>query len=133
MSSALKNKVELILNINLKEIVKFGIVGVIATAIHYITYYLLLNFFIINIAFTIGYILGFIVNFFLSTRFTFSVEPNIKRGLGFIVSNVVNYSLSIGLLNVFLIIGLSKQMAPVFVFSICIPINFLIVRYFLKK
>lgn len=133
MSLELNNKVITIRNINIKEILRFGIVGIIATATHYITYYLLLNFLIVNLAFSIGYVLGFVVNFFLSTLFTFSVKPNIKRGVGFTISNVVNYGLNIGFLNIFLVVGLSKQVAPLFVFLICIPINFLMVRYFLKK
>lgn len=120
-------------NINFKEIIKFGIVGLLATSLHYGCYYLLLKFTNATVAFSIGYLLGFIVNFYLSTYFTFSVNPTLKRGIGFLFSNIINYGLSIGLLNLFLYLGVTTQIAPLFVFSICVPLNFLLVKYFLKK
>ena len=63
------------------EIVRFGIVGVIATALHYAIYWLL----------------------------------------------------QMVLLNIFLHLGLSNKMAPIPVFMICIPVNFLLVRYVFSR
>lgn len=116
-----------------KEIIRFVIVGVIATALHYGIYYMLILKFNVNLAFSVGYIVGFITNFYLSSYFTFKVQPTIKRGVGFMLSNAINYSLSIALLNLYLYFGVTKQFAPIFVFVICIPLNFILVRYFLRK
>ena len=44
------------------ELIRFGIVGVIAVAIHYGVYWILQHWINVNVAYTIGY---FVINFFL--------------------------------------------------------------------
>lgn len=118
---------------DLGEIVRFGVVGVIATAIHY-GVYLLLNIYInANIAYTLGYIVSFFVNFVLSNYFTFHTKPSVKKGFGFAFSHLVNYGLHIVFLNIFLYLGMSETWAPIPVYMLVIPINFILVRFFLKK
>lgn len=114
------------------EFIRFGIVGLFATGLHYGIYYLLISILNVNIAYTIGYVLSLSFNFILTTYFTFLVKPTMKKGVGFIFSHVINYGCHIGFLNFFLILNISKVIAPFFVFSICIPLNFVLVRYFLK-
>lgn len=82
---------------------------------------------------TVGYIVSFIFNFIASTRYTFRVKANAKRGAGFLFSHIVNYCLQMLTLNFFLWLGLSKAVAPIPMFCICVPINFLLVRFFLKR
>lgn len=115
------------------QIFRFGIVGVTATAIQYGIYYILQDQININIAFTIGYIVSFIVNFLLTTYFTFRNKPNVKRGIGFAISHFVNYILQMICLNVVLSFGVSPALAPIPVFMICVPVNFLLVRFFITK
>lgn len=118
---------------NLWEVIRFGIVGVAATAIHY-GIYLLLNLWLnANISYTIGYFTSFICNFLLSNYFTFKTKPSAKKGLGFALSHAINYGMQMVLLNIFLWTGMNKTWVPIPVFCITIPINFLLVRYFLKK
>ncbi len=121
------------------EFFRWGIVGVIATAIHYGIYYLLKEFVTpqnevwLNVDYTTGYIISFFGNFFLSAYFTFHEKPSLKKGFGFGIAHAINYGLHIVFLNLFLWLGLSSTMAPIFVFIIVIPINFLMVRYVFKK
>ena len=126
------------------EILRFGIVGVLATLIQYGVYRGLLLFipdgvsvaraqFLSSLCMTAGYAISFIFNFFASTRFTFRVEANARRGAGFAFSHAVNYLLQMATLNFFLWIGLSKAWAPVPMFCICVPVNFVLVRFFLKR
>ena len=128
----------------LGEVVRFGIVGVTATLLQYFIYWLLLRLAIhwdveagthtlSTVAMTIGYVVSFIYNFIASTRFTFRVKANARRGAGFLFSHVVNYSLQMLTLNLFLLLGISKQWAPILMFCVCVPINFLLVRFFLKR
>lgn len=86
-----------------------------------------------SLAMTVGYGLSFIFNFIASTRYTFKVEANAKHGVGFALSHVVNYLLQMATLNLFLWLGVSKTLAPIPMFCICVPVNFLLVRFFLKK
>ena len=114
----------------LKQIIRFGIVGVCSSLISYAIYFLLLRVGInANIAYTIGYAIGFIFNFFASSYFTFQVKATIKKGVGFIGSNLVNYIIQIILLNFFINIGIPEVYAPIPVYCISIPINILLVRF----
>ena len=128
----------------LGEVIRFGIVGITATLLQYFIYRLLLRLAIhwdveagthtlSTVAMTIGYVVSFIYNFIASTRFTFRVKANARRGAGFLFSHVVNYSLQMLTLNLFLLLGISKQWAPIPMFCVCVPVNFLLVRFFLKR
>ena len=118
------------------EIIRFGIVGALATALHYGIYLGLL--WVLpeinrSLAYSIGYVLSFVFNFVASNYFTFKTKPTTKKGIGFAMSHAVNYGLHIGLLNFFLWCGLSSKLAPIPVFVIVIPVNFVLVRFVLKR
>lgn len=117
----------------LPEFIRFVLVGILATGLHYGIYYLLQLFINVNIAYTAGYALSFLVNFYLTARFTFGKKPSWGKAFGFGGAHLVNYLLHIGLLNTFLWLGLSKPFAPVPVFAIAIPVNFLLVRFVFKR
>ena len=115
------------------EIVRFVLVGLLATAIHYAIYYVLLSATGHNLAYTIGYIISFVSNFILSSLFTFKVSLSVHRLAGFAISHLLNYLIQIVLLNVFIWMGVSASIAPLPVFVIVVPLNFLLVRYALKR
>jgi len=126
------------------EVLRFGIVGVLATLIQYAVYRGLIFFIpadatpsrarlLSSLCMTAGYGVSFVFNFFASTHFTFRVEANARHGAGFAFSHAVNYLLQMATLNFFLWIGLSKAWAPVPMFCICVPVNFVLVRFFLKR
>lgn len=128
----------------LGEIVRFGIVGVLATALQYGIYLALLSILEVvvpswgehtwvTIANTMAYLISFAFNFVASTRYTFKVKANAKRGAGFVLSHVVNYTLQTLFLNLFVGLGLSRQIAMLPTLCICVPINFVLVRFFLKR
>ena len=122
-------------NYKLLEFIRFVIVGIGATVIHYGIYLILeygihLNY---NFSYTVGYVISFIFNFFASTFFTFKTEANAQNGVKFAGAHLMNYFVHMILLNVFIIIGISDNIAPIFVFPIAIIINFFMVRIALKK
>lgn len=118
---------------NFYEIIRFGIVGVIATIIHY-GIYLALNLIIVSwIAYSIGYGISFLCNFYLSNKFTFKTKPTIKKGIGFGLSHFINYLLQVILLSIFIQLGVPDNYAPLPVFCIAVPVNFLMVRFVLKS
>lgn len=114
------------------EMVRFSIVGVLITVIHYVVYWLLLLVVNANIAWTAGYIVGFIVNYYLSARFIFREKATAQNGAGFGGAHVVNYFLQMVLLNFFIWLGFSAEMAPIGVYAVSIPVNFLLVRFVFK-
>lgn len=116
-----------------QEPIRFIIVGVLATAIHY-GMYILLNLIIISwLAYSIGYVISFLCNFYLSSKYTFQSKASIKKGIGFGISHAINYLIHITLLSVFIKIGISEELAPIPVFAIAIPINFILVRFVFKS
>lgn len=117
----------------LPEFIRFVMVGVLATALHYGIYFALQRYINVNIAYTSGYVLSFIANFYLTAYFTFGKKPSWKKAFGFMGAHLLNYFLHIILLNLFLWLGLSKPFAPIPVFAIVIPVNFLLVRFVFKR
>ncbi len=115
------------------EIVRFGIVGCIATVLHYGVYWLLHEAINVNVAYTIGYFVSFVANYLLSARFTFRKRKSVKNGFGFACAHLFNYVLQICLLNFFIWLGISASLAPVPVYCIAIPTNFLIVRFVFRR
>ena len=121
----------------IQQFIRFAIVGALATAIHYGLYLLIVwandigedETLYTNIAYSIGYVVAWCANFYLSAHFTFQSNTYLKRGIGFALSHGVNYVLHIIFLNLFLWLGLSETIAPIPVFCIVIPINFILVRY----
>lgn len=115
------------------EILRFAIVGIAATLIQYGVYWILIQWLAPTIAMTIGYAISFAFNFIASTRYTFRVKASAKHGAGFALSHAVNYVLQMAMLNVFIWLGIPKQWAPIPMFGVCVPVNFVLVRFFLKK
>ena len=120
------------MKVNWNEVIRFGIVGVFATLLHYGIYWVLNHYMNANIAYTIGYLLSFICNFFLSSYFTFKSKASVKQGIGFIGAHLNNYLLHMILLNLFLYLGVSETLAPVPVYLIAVPVNFILVRWVFK-
>ena len=117
----------------LGEVLRFGIVGLSATAIQYTAYWVGLQFTNHNLAMTVAYLLSFAFNLWASLRYTFRVGGTPGRGVGFAMAHVVNYLLQMATLNLFVDLGVSKTLAPLPMFAVCVPINFLLVRFFLKR
>lgn len=117
----------------IKEIIRFGIVGVIAVLIQYFVYIVTIPYFGTTIAFTIGYIVSFCCNFIMSNYFTFKTKPSTEKGFKFMLAHCCNYLLQIGLLNVFIFLGIGNKIAALLVQAISVPVNYFLVRRALNK
>ena len=126
-------------NPRLKEFVRFCIIGVVATLIHYGVYYAIIKGahiereVWINVAYTLGFVVSWCCNLWLTAHYTFKTTVRVKRGIGFAVSHGINYLLHMLFLNLFLWMGISATIAPWCVFCCVIPINFILVRTVFKK
>ncbi|MDR0891822.1 MAG: GtrA family protein [Mediterranea sp.] len=113
----------------LGQFVRFGIVGLTASAIHYGVYCLALLVMGATLSFTAGYAVALVCNYYLTTFFTFRSRPSSKNAAGFGLSHLVNYLLEVGLLNLFLWIGVGRFLAPIVVLVVVVPINFLLLHF----
>lgn len=111
---------------------RFVLVGIFATALHY-GIYLLLCAIQIDVAYTIGYVLSFLANFYLTARFTFRTAPSWRRLVGMGGAHGVNYVLHMVLLNLFLWFGVPSALAPLPVFAVAVPVNFILVKVVFKN
>lgn len=117
-------------NSRFSEIIRFGLVGALATVMQYGFYVILVHVFHIKAvpSSMLSYALSFIGNFFLSSYFTFHTRPNAKKGLGFTLSHLFNMGLQTGLVAIFQqIVGKTLALLPAM--AICIPVNYLLVRF----
>lgn len=115
------------------EMSRFVVVGVLATAIHYAIYYVLLPYMSHNAAFTLGYVLSFVCNYVLSSHFTFRVGASVQRFVSFGLSHATNYFIQMVLLNLFIGLGVPASFAPLPVYAVAVPVNYLMVRFALTR
>ena len=101
-----KSVSKLLKNENAQQFARFCIVGVIAAGIHYLVYYLMQMIhdgsLWLSIAYTIGYVVSLVCNFFMTTYFTFRSKVTIGKAMGFSGSHLINYTLHIVLFNLFI-------------------------------
>lgn len=114
------------------QLVRFVIVGIVATALHYGVYWLLQYWLNVNVAYTTGYVVSLLANYYLTAHFTFREKATARNGIGFGGAHLVNYLLHMVLFNLFLWLGLSRETAPFAVLAIAVPTNFLLVRFVFK-
>lgn len=117
-------------NSRFSEIVRFGLVGFLATVLQYGFYVIFVHAVGVKAvpSSMISYMLSFIANFFLSSYFTFHTRPNAKKGLGFALSHLFNMGLQTGLVAIFQQ-PVGKTLALLPAMLICIPVNYLLVRF----
>lgn len=121
------------------EFLRFVIVGLIATGIHYGLYLLLIKVFPANGtiwtngAYAVGYIISWFCNLWMTAHFTFQTSLSFRKGIGFAVCHLINFGLHLLFLNVFLRMGVTEKWAPIPVYCLVIPINFILVRTVFKK
>lgn len=124
-------------NEKLHEFARFCIVGMIASAIQYLVYYLLQLIdggqLWLSIAYTIGYVVSLVCNFFMTTYFTFRSKVSVGKTAGFGFSHIINYTLHMVLLNLFLSLGIHRLIAPILVLMIAVPTNFTILHFVYHK
>ena len=114
----------------ISEIIRFGIVGGIATALQYGIYVVFVDAVGVKAvpSTLISYAISFIANFFLSSYFTFHTRPDASKGIGFALSHLINMGLQTGMVAIFQqIVGKTLALLPAL--GICIPVNYLLVRF----
>lgn len=110
-----------------KPFIRFVISGVINTGSTYIIYLILLAFWEYKIAYTISYISGIFISYYLNTIFVFQEKISFRKFLKFPVVYIAQYL--INLLFIYLLVdkmGLSTALVPIVVTIIAIPITYLL-------
>lgn len=111
------------------QFVRFCIIGTCAAAVHYGIYFLLQLWIDVNVAYTAGYVISFVGNFYATNYFTFHTMPTWRNFTGFAGSHAVNYVLHIVLFNLFLWMGIHRLIAPPLVMLVAMLVQFTILRF----
>ncbi|AQD20028.1 TPA: flippase GtxA [Staphylococcus aureus] len=117
------------------EILKFIIVGGINTLNYYVVYLLLLKLFHIEymISHITGFIVAFVISYYLNCYFVYRVKPTWRKFISFPITQLVNASLQTVLLYVFVSwLNLPAEIAPFAGLVITIPITFVLSKWILK-
>lgn len=120
------------------EFMRFCVVGGIATVLHYGVYLLLQKTIMthgiwLSVAYTTGYLVSLVVNFYLTTYFTFRSKASKTRAAGFGLSHVVNYILHIVFFNLFILSGVWEEVAPICAIALALPVNFALLHLIYKR
>lgn len=127
------NKDRLLRRETMGEMIRFALVGGLATLLHWALYWLLLLVTVAYIAYSIAYLISFLFNFLATSYITFRSHPTWMRLWGMTGAHAVNYVVHIILLAIILHLGVPERWAPIPVFCVAVPINFLLVRYVFKN
>lgn len=117
------------------EFIRFGIVGVLNTAVYYAVYYIALHFIQLHFLFAhwIGFFISLIFSFFINSLFTYRVKPTLKKFLAYPLTQIVNVSCSTVFLYIFVkVLHMSELFAPFIALLFTVPITFLLTGRILK-
>lgn len=115
------------------QFLRFCINGVLAVAIQYATYWILIKWIEVNIAYTLSYFVSFCCNFIITSYWTFHSKPSWKRLTGFGGSHIINYFVQLGFLNLYLWLGVTKEWAALLAMGSAVPINFALLHFVYKN
>ena len=108
-----------------KKFLSFLFVGVINTLITYGIYYFLLRWINYNIAYSISYISGIVISYYLNSVVVFKKKINIKTFLKFPIVYVAQYICNLLFMNLFIIyLYIPEKIAPILVIILTVPITF---------
>jgi putative flippase GtrA len=125
-----------------RSAVRFVFVGIFGTGLQYGIYYLLLVLFqrqwpevgiLTSAAFTAGFVIEMVCNYFLTSFYTFKTRPSWKNAGGFLLGRVLNYVIQLLLLNVLLWLHMSEERAGIGAIVLAGVINYFVLRPFYKE
>lgn len=121
--------------------VRFVCVGIFGTLLQYGIYYAFLEIFrrtlpdsntMASVAFSIGFYIELIVNYFLTSYYTFHTHPSWRNAGGFIFGRIINYFVQLGFLNALLWLSLSEEWAGIVAIMLAGVINYFVLLPFFR-
>ena len=124
-----------------RSAVRFVFVGTLGTGVQYGIYYLLLDIFqrqwpevgiLTSVAFTAGFMIEMVCNYFLTNFYTFRTRPSWKNAGGFLLGRVLNYVIQLSLLNALVWLHMGEECAGIVAIILAGVINYFVLRPFYK-
>ncbi len=130
------------------QFIRFIINGVLASAICYIVYCLLLLLVdameesvlrympmpvAANVAYGISYIVSFAFNFYFTCVFTFRRRPTSKLFVGFAGSHAINFMLHMLLFWLCMLLQVHRLLAPIIVMGVAMLVQFTVLKVVFRR
>ena len=113
---------------------RFVIIGGLNTLITYLLYLIFLGLVDYRVAFTISFIFGVFIAYFLNSLIVFKVTFSWKKLLQYPIIYLVQYSLALILLNLEVeLMSIDQVIAPLINVALLLPVTFLLNRYILQS
>ncbi|MGG4144514.1 GtrA family protein [Paenibacillus algorifonticola] len=117
-----------------RQIIGFGLVGLLNTVVTYFLYLALLSIFNYSMAYSISYIAGIVISYVFNTLFVFKQPVSIKSFLKFPVVYIVQYLLNLLLIYLFVEqFHISDKLALIISIFFSFPITYVLSKYVLVK
>ena len=115
------------------EFIRFIFFGGVNTLLGYLIYAILLLFFTYPISYTVSYVLGIFVSYYLNSKFVFNGGLSLKKAFQYPLVYLVQYLLGILFLYVLVeIVSVHKLIAPGFVVLLTVPVTYSLSRLIIK-
>ena len=117
------------------EFVRFCMVGALCTAIDAGLFYIIKLVFCYQVALSIAYIVSLIINYYLTTFWTFKVKPSKKNFIGIVSVHLFNlFVVRMGLMWLFVsYYQLSENLAYIPTLMLSVMVTFVLIRIIAKK
>ena len=124
-----------------RSAVRFVLVGAFGTGVQYGIYYLLLEVFqqrwpevgiLTSVAFTAGFVIEMVCNYFLTSFYTFRTRPSWKNAGGFLLGRLLNYVIQLLFLNTLVLLHMGEEWAGIMAIMLAGVINYFVLRPFYK-
>ena len=124
-----------------RSAVRFVLVGALGMGLQYGIYYTLLIIFqrqwpdvgiLTSVAFSIGYVIEMVYNYFLTSFYTFRVRPTLKNAGGFLFGRAINYVIQLIFLNILIWFHMSEEWAGIVAIALSGVINYFVLLPFYK-
>ncbi len=124
-----------------RSAVRFVLVGVLGTGLQYGIYYLLLGIFrsqfpgvgiLTSVAFTVGFVMEMVCNYFMTSFYTFRVAPSLKNIGGFLMGRALNYVIQLLFLYVMIWLHMSEEWAGIVAIMLAGVINYFVLLPFFR-
>lgn len=117
-----------------KEFLKFIVSGVLNTLATYIIYLLFLNYIGYSISYTISYVSGIFISYYLNSLFVFKEKLSLKKFIKYPIVYIAQYLINLCMVFLFVEkLGLSAQIVPLVVILITLPITYLLSKLIIKE
>ncbi|GGH64005.1 membrane protein [Paenibacillus silvae] len=117
-----------------KEFLKFLISGGINTLATYLMYLLLLHFYNYSISYSISYVAGIFLSYYLNSVFVFKEKISFRKFLKFPLVYIVQYL--VNMLMMYILVEFAQMLAqivPLVAMVVTVPITFLLSKMIIKS